>query len=172
MIRSYFYDVATGLFSGRYFSSSDVDEVAHARAVQLNLPEGHGAIAGRFDHLSQRVDIERLQREDDEAATAWAAKGDDKGPPSRVVATAAHVIDYQPPAPSTDHEWNPDTKRWLLSAVAQATVAAAAAAKARHAELIGQQHDDIRRAVLGDTSALERLRAIDTEVTALRGQLI
>jgi hypothetical protein len=30
--------------------------------------------------------------------------------------------------------------------------------------LIEQQHDDIRRAVLGDVAAVERLRAIEVEV--------
>lgn len=106
--------------------------------VEANTPRGHASAEGLHDHLSRKVDL----------------------------ATGA-VVDYQPPAPSSDHEWNDTTKRWQLTAAAQAKADAAAAARARHAALIVSQHDDIRRAVLGDAAALERLRAIETEVSGL-----
>lgn len=55
--------------------------------LQNNIPEGCVSLVGAFDHLSQRVDI----------------------------ATGA-VVDYQPPQPDDDHEWNAETKRWQLKA--------------------------------------------------------
>lgn len=109
-------------------------------AVELNTPPGHVAIehpqGAMLDALSQRVDIE----------------------------TGA-VVDYQPQQPSGDHEWSAATKRWQLTHDAQAQADQVAAARARHATLIISQHDDVRRALLGDAAALERLRAIETEVS-------
>jgi hypothetical protein len=55
----------------------------NARVVADNVDDQHALIEGAFDHLSQRVDIQT---------------GD--------------VVDYQPPRPSDDHEWNAVTKRW------------------------------------------------------------
>ena len=65
-------------------------------SVDINTPDGYAAIDGHYDHLSQRIDVETKT-----------------------------VIDYQPPAPSVDHEWNIATKRWQLSAGAQAKTTAA-----------------------------------------------
>ncbi len=38
----------------------------------------------------------------------------------------------------------------------------------RHTELIAGQHDFVRRALLGDEAAKERLRAIEVEITQLQ----
>lgn len=162
-----FYDAQTGLFTGGTFSTNVAEPCAHSSSVAANTPAGCAAIEGRFDHLAQRLDVERVAREDSDALTAWSEHKD--GPaPSPVVATAAHMIDYQPPAPSADHEWSASTKRWQLSAAAQANATAVAVAKARHAALIAGQHDDLRRAVLGDAAALARLQAIEEQVMALQ----
>lgn len=173
-----FYDPKTGCFHGLSYTG-------HEDTISYNIPGGHGHVEGFHDHLSRRVDVERLGREDDEAATAWAAgrdanrltrtvggdPGDDPAPPARATATPAHVIDYQPPAPSAAHEWDGATKRWRLNASAQASAAAGAQARARHVELISQQRDDLRRAVLGDVAAKERLQAIENEIVALQPHL-
>jgi Phage tail assembly chaperone protein len=76
-----FYRVEDGLFNGSQFEGSE-------EHLQVNLPPGYAALEGRYDYLSQRVDLET---------------GD--------------VVDYQPPAPpDTEFEaftWNPQTKRWV-----------------------------------------------------------
>lgn len=107
--------------------------------LQANTPAGHSALEGRHDHLSRKVDL-----------------------------ASGLVIDYQPSAPGPDHEWHEPTKRWQLSAGAQAKAAANAAAGARIAELVANQHDVVRKAVLGDAAALAQLQAIDKEITGLR----
>ncbi|HTV76653.1 MAG TPA: hypothetical protein VMF03_00215 [Steroidobacteraceae bacterium] len=168
------YDPKTGLLLGRTISCPD-------EHLAANVPEGHATVLGRHDHLSQRVDLALLQADDDTAATAWAATCDanrlrrtagadvkDPPKPGRTAATARHVVDYQPPAPSADHEWNPTAKRWVPNAAAQASANAKAAARARHAELLASQSDDMRRAVLGDKDAARRLMAIEDEVSSLK----
>lgn len=63
--------------------------VSDDSAVALNMPEDHEAIdhpaTGMLDHLSQRVEVQTGQ-----------------------------LVDYQPPPPSEDHEWNERIKRWQL----------------------------------------------------------
>jgi hypothetical protein len=138
------FDTTTGLFVGRTFSTDlREDTGAHARALAANTPAGHGVLEGVHDHLSRRVEL-----------------------------ATGTVLDYQPPAPSADHEWNADIKRWQLSAAAQAKAAAAAMVRARHEELIRQQHDDVRRAVLGDVAARERSQAIESEIGALQSAIV
>jgi hypothetical protein len=141
-----FYHRETGVLHGKMVSTDGAfgaEDFARA-----NAPAGHLPIRGRFDPRMQRVNVELLKPAD--------------------VATAAHVIDYQPPQPSADHEWNSATKRWQLSAAAKAKAEGTAAARARHEDLIRQQHDDVRRAVLGDAAARERLQAIESEIAALQ----
>lgn len=49
--RMSFYDPKTGLFTGRMF-------IGPARTVELNTPSGCKAMPGKYDHRSQRVDLE------------------------------------------------------------------------------------------------------------------
>lgn len=55
--------------------------------ISTKTPDGCIPIEGEYDHLSQRVDIET---------------GD--------------IVDYQPPLPDDDHDWNAEAKRWLKRA--------------------------------------------------------
>jgi len=141
-----FYHHETGILHRNHLVTSDdalVSKNTPADHEPIEVPDGR-----RFDHLSQRVDVAQL-------------RGGEH-------ATAAHLVDYQPPQPSADHEWNASTKRWQLSAAAQAAAAASAAARARKAELIESQHDLVRRAVLGDMDAKRQLTAIEDEILALK----
>jgi hypothetical protein len=112
------------------------------RAVALNTPADHIAIDGHHDYLSKRVDI----------ATGL-------------------VIDYQPPAPSADHEWNAETKRWALSAAVLAKQQERAAALAQIAALEASQHALVRKLLLGSLSARPRLQAIEDEIASLQAAL-
>lgn len=83
-----FFDATTGLFApGRMTCAAGPNLVA-------NTPAGHIAIAGLYDHLSQKVDIEA-------------------GGASPV------VIDYQPTAPADDAlqtwAWDAGIKRWVAT---------------------------------------------------------
>lgn len=54
--------------------------------LKANTPAGSGAIEGEFDRLSQSVDVKTLD-----------------------------VVDYRPPQPDDDHEWDSTEKRWVLT---------------------------------------------------------
>lgn len=71
------YCTRTGLFTGATI-------ICAAQHLAANVPAGHSCMLGRYDHLSQRIDVE-----------------------------TGRVIDYQPPRPSERHEWDPATKRWV-----------------------------------------------------------
>lgn len=120
--------------------------VSDDSAIANNTPPDHIPLdqppIGMHDPLSQRVDVE-----------------------------TGKVIDFIPPAPSDQHEWNPNSKRWVLSAAAQARNSAARAAAARLHELISQQHSFVRRLILDPTDASARtaLAAIDAEANSLTG---
>ena len=108
--------------------------------LDAHLGDGEGWVDGKHDHLSRKVDV-----------------------------ATGQIVDHRPPQPSTEHEWNGDAKRWRLSAAAQTKTDSIAAAKARYAALIEAQHDDVRRALLGDQEAIARLKTIEAEVQTLRG---
>jgi hypothetical protein len=180
------YDAQTGLFVGRTFGTDVTEDrgaSSHAKAVELNTPDGHGMVEGEHDHLSKKVDLDKVAKDrqallDAHSATVIkmqqnykpAIEGEKFLEPAAplFIATAEHVIDYQPAQPSEDHEWNADTKRWGLSAAAQAKAAAAAATKARIAQLRAQQHDLVPRAVLGDAAAKEQLQGLEDQVRQLQ----
>lgn len=110
--------------------------------IALNTPKGMIAVEGAHDDLSKRLDL-----------------------------TTGEVIDYQPPAPSADHEWNKATLRWQLSAVARAVQLADAAARATIAAAESAQARAMRELLLGDQSARARLQALDDDIAAARKQL-
>jgi hypothetical protein len=61
-------------------------------------------------------------------------------PAPQFLANAAHVIEYQSPQPSSDHEWHAESKRWRLSDAAQANAVARAASQRRIGQLVEKQH--------------------------------
>jgi hypothetical protein len=112
------------------------------KVAALNCPEGHLPIEGELDPREHRIDVETKS-----------------------------VVDYQPPAPSADHEWNRNAKRWQLSAAAQGKINRSNAARARIAQLEASQHRHVREHCLGMAGAAERLKAVDDEIFSLRSQL-
>ena len=112
--------------------------VSDEAAIALNTPPDHIAIDGHHDPLSKRVDV-----------------------------ATGEIVDYQPPHPSEQHEWDATTKRWQLSAAAQAKAQARVAAAARIAALEASQHSLVRALVLGDESARPQLQAIADEISKL-----
>lgn len=112
------------------------------RFAAANAPPGHAWIVGVFDPLSQRVDV-----------------------------NTGEVVDYVPPVPSPEHEWNATTKRWQLNQAAAAKLAASSMARMRIGELEASQHRALREAALGDTQALTRLKVIDDQISTLRKDL-
>jgi hypothetical protein len=78
-----FYRLSGGVFTGDTFTGpSEEDAQRHADSL------GCGYLLGRYDHLSQRVDL-----------------------------NTGDVLDWQPPAPADDAmqtwDWDADVKRWL-----------------------------------------------------------
>lgn len=115
-------------------------------ALAANVPPDHVPIdqppEGPLDMLSQRIDV-----------------------------ATGKVVDYQPPAPSDKHVWNASTKRWELSAETRLAALKRRAAAARIAELEVSQARAVREHLLGNADAINRLRAIDDEISALRASL-
>jgi hypothetical protein len=144
-----FYHSQSGEFAPWHFSSS-VHKVIGGEALtddadlKINTPEGHRAIEGHFDPLSQRVDLE----------------------------TGA-VVEYQPPAPSPDHEWEAVTRRWVLRADVAARQAKHAQALEQIAALEKNQLRASRELLLNpaDREARARLTALDAQIIALRADL-
>lgn len=102
-----FYDLQSGVFASEWLIASDPE------VVKLSTPAGHDAMPGRYDPLSQRVDVAEkppvpLPTDGDEALEPWY-------PP---------VIDYQPPAPEdTDllaWTWDEKARRWVSHPTEQA----------------------------------------------------
>jgi len=115
------------------------------RVLAANTPTGFTAIEGAFDRLSQRVDVE-----------------------------TGKVIDYQPPAPDDDHEWNATRRRWVKKPEVLAAERRDKAARDRIAELEASQLRATREHLLDpiDPAPTARLRAIDDEIKTLRSDLI
>lgn len=113
-----------------------------ARAVAFNTPPGRVCIEGAFDHLSQRVEL-----------------------------TTGFVVDFQPPAPDADHDWDARTRRWILKAAIAARNIRHEQALGRIAILEGSQARALREAALDQPGAKERLANIDREIATLRAML-
>lgn len=107
-----------------------------------NAEQGCSVIAGHFDSMCQRVDV---------------ATGD--------------VVDWQPPQPSSEHEWDTVTRRWRLTEQAKTRVERIEQARTRILNLESGQHRAIRETMLGYDGAKNRLQAIDDEIAQLRKQL-
>lgn len=85
--------------------------------------------------------------------------------------TDGALVEYQPPQPSADHEWDDAGKQWCLSAAALEHANRRHFALQRITELERQQARAIREHLLGEADALARLYAIDDEIAALRKDL-
>jgi hypothetical protein len=108
------------------------------RSLKANIPPNHVAHDGSVsDHLSQRFDI-----------------------------ASGSVVDYQPPQPSPDHEWDARSRRWSLGHAARTRLDAVRARELRRTDLVSQQHDLVRRLTLNpsDREARESLGALDAEL--------
>lgn len=147
MIAVSFFHRETGLLNGIQLTASD-DE-----AVLLNTPVDHLPVNGHHDHLSKRVDVRNpsfIESEDGERVPVFS------------------VIDYKPPRPSSDHEWNDATKRWQLSAAAAAKIDRSDFVKARILQLVECQHRHVREHCLGVAGASLELQKIHDEITTLQ----
>lgn len=133
-----FHHAETGVFSDKVLMTTN------RSVVEANTPRGHVAIEGFFDHLSQRIDIERNQ-----------------------------IVDYQPPSPSVDHEWDATSKRWALSVAAKEREEVRANASVRIRMLEEAQHRPMRELALdpSNAEARKKLDAIESEIASLRGAL-
>jgi len=137
----HFFEKESGLFHEKVVVLT-VPKATEQATARANAPDGHVPIAGVYDSLSQRVDIE----------------------------TGA-VVDYQPPAPSADHEWNATSKRWQLTAAVQAKARARQTALAQIAVLEASGVRAARELALNQAGALDRLQAIDAAIAKLRADL-
>lgn len=109
-----------------------------------NTPPGMGLKDGSYDHLAQRVNIE-----------------------------TGEVVEYQPPKPNDDHEWDGEAKRWRLKAEVRKHRWRHRQALRRIDELERKQHRPHRELALNpdDSDARARLAALDAEIAELRREL-
>lgn len=114
------------------------------KALRLNVPDGCECAEGHYDPLSQRVDVD-----------------------------SGAVVDYRPPKPDDDHEWDDERKRWQLRPEVVLL--------RRNREMAFQRIDELERRQLrparelaidpSDEAAARRLREIEKEIQALRADL-
>ena len=107
-------------------------------------PPGHKMMEGDIDHFSQRVDL----------------------------ATGA-VVDYVPPQPSANHQWNETVKRWVLNDAVAAENVKRSTAVARITQLEAAQHRPLRELAQdpSNAEARKRIDTIDDEIKHLREML-
>jgi hypothetical protein len=115
------------------------------RQLARNTPAGCGARAGEIDPLSQRIDQQTLE-----------------------------VVDYQPPQPDADHEWDATTKRWRIRpAVEQRNARRESARRQIEAAEVAQARSvrEALLAILPDGPEKTRLQQIEDQIAARRGDL-
>ena len=112
--------------------------------LRHNVRDHEFAIAGHHDLYSKRYD-EETQR----------------------------VVDYVPPAPDVDHEWNATARRWHKRPEAIQREHQRAQALAQIAELEQRQARPQRELLLnpGSKEAYVRLRELEAQIVKLRAQL-
>lgn len=112
-------------------------------AIEENTPEGCEAIEATVDPLSHRVDLQTKE-----------------------------IVDYIPPRPSADHEWNPTTKRWVLKPEVVERIAAREAAL-REIRRLEQEEQPrpVRETLLGIPGGIDRLVIIQEKIEKLRDSL-
>lgn len=91
----------------------------------------------------------------------------------RLDAETGALVDYQPPAPSPDHDWNAQERRWAVRpAVLQKQSAQRAArdeiARLELSQLRLQREERIGRGGLNPSEIKKRLEDIDDQIIALR----
>lgn len=140
-MREYFiYDLSTGIFTGRSFSSNN--NTNDAIFVELNTPKNCGVFADVPDPLSQRVDLD-----------------------------TGLLVDYMPPAPSADHEWNGERRRWQFSAAAMERKRALSRIQQLELRALRPQREITMASALGQPAndeAVTRLESIEAEIESLR----
>lgn len=107
-----------------------------------NTPIGHLAIEGAHDHTSSRYDT-----------------------------ASGRVVDYQPPQPSADHEWDATALRWKLKPEIAERNGRRQYALAQIQALEQRQARPLREALAGIPGSLERVQQIDADIAELRKQL-
>jgi len=142
------YRLSDGMFTGQQFGSSIPGH--HV----LNVPSGCGVMEGRHDHLCKRVEV---------TGDAWGDGIDGL--------SQRRVVDWRPPQPSSDHEWNQISQRWQLTSDASERAERRARALMRIAEVESRQPRAMREHALGYDGAAQRLRDLDAEIVSLRLEL-
>lgn len=132
----HFYDPKTGRLLG---SGGSFKDEAMMRA---NLPPGMAAVEGRYDHESQRVDVE-----------------------------TGSVVDYQPSQPSAEHSWDEVSKRWALTRAAQERNRLVVEMDSMEKKQ-GRALREAVLALLPDGPERDRLAAIEDQIAESRALLI
>lgn len=129
-----FYSIEDGRFLDRVFFSSNSD------AVKLNTPAGCVAIEGRYDPLSQRMDL-----------------------------STGKIVVFRPEKPDDFHEWDDNSKRWVLERGRHDRMLADLRARDEIAKLESQQHRRVRE-LLAENDP--KLKKIDEQIAELRNGLL
>ena len=112
-------------------------------SIALNTPQDHIAIEGdHYDRRSQRIDID-----------------------------TGKVVDLLTEQPSSDHQWNGTDRRWQIKPEVAAKEETRRHAMLRITQLEQSGIRSLRELALGEAKAADRLKALDTEIAALRKAL-
>lgn len=143
-MRFHYYHKDTGIVHGKHVTCPDMEPAAMQRFAERNAPGDHLPISGDFDLRVEKINISTCQAEH-----------------------------YAPPAPSADHEWSPEARRWLRSAAAVAADQRRLTARERLTYLNTELQPALMRRVMLDNDAVarEQLRLVDEEIARLRESL-
>ena len=78
------------------------------------------------------------------------------------------MIDLLPEQPSSDHEWSATDRRWQVKPEVLAREEARRVAMLRINQLEQSGIRSLRELALGEARAADRLKALDSEIAALR----
>ena len=164
-----FYSKETGLFLPYGLEGSKSMATA-------NTPDGYVAIDGNYNHLSQRIDLDVLKQVEHleyELGESLRPGNNDYFVDQIADLKKRLVIDYQPPSPGDDHEWNTDTKRWQVKPDIAKKRQTIASAQAEIDSLERAQLRAVRELAINKANdeALKKLQSIDDQI-ALQRQLI
>ena len=107
------------------------------------LPAGLAAVEGEFDHMSKRV-------------------ADPK---------TGEVVDWQPPQPDADHEWNDQRRRWMKKPEVEARETRRGEALQAAREIERDRQARRMRELMIELTDDPALREIEAQIEALRPDL-
>lgn len=175
MKRLHTFDLATGLLTGRVFSES-VDSPVFR---QMENAAGFGIVAGVMDWEAQRVDLSVLAELAELRDLLEKTDVDEQNIQGDIDELEKHLlIDYIPPSPGDDYDWDAKSKRWVVKADVERRRGREAAARVQIDRLEQSSLRSLRELRVAEIDgaprpevSAARLKQIEDQIAVLRAEL-